>query len=160
MSTNNLLQLIQEPTHITLNNSSTLELITNSHGYIHSVGIGTPLGDPYHCLTFCKIKVQKLNKHCKRQIWKHDLGDYIGLNETLASALWETMDIFQEIEDAADYFKQLFLDTCTDFIPTKHIPVRPADEPWITNEVRHTFRKHNRAYKKWKRNPASANCDN
>ena len=36
----------------------------------------------------------------------------------------------------------------------------PRDEPWITNEVRHKFKKHNYPYKKWKRTPTGANFDN
>ena len=58
---NNLFQIIQEPTHVTGNIASTLDLIiTDSPGYIISSGVGCPLGDPYHCLVFCKIQVQRI----------------------------------------------------------------------------------------------------
>ena len=156
--TNNLFQIIQEPTHLTPHNISTLDLIlTDSPGYILDSGIGAPLGDPYHCLIFCRIRVQTPKQNCyKRDIWEYKHGNYEGLNESLSTAPWDAMDIYDEIDEAAHYFKSLFLQTCKDFIPTKRITVRPRDEHWITNDVRRSFRKRNRAHKRWKRNPSDA----
>ena len=67
------------------------------------------------------------------------------------------MDIFDDIDESADYFKTLLLQTCREFIPSKRITVRPREEAWITNDVRRNFRKRNHAHKRWKRNPSDAN---
>ena len=155
VESNNLFQVIQEPTHLSPDSISTLDLIlTDSPGYILDSGTGAPLGDPYHCLIYCKVSIFQPVKTCyTREIWKYLDGNYDGLIHTLSSAPWETMDIFDEIDEAADYFKSLFLQTCKDFIPTKKITIRPKDEPWVTNNVRRNFRKRHRAYKRWRRCP-------
>ncbi len=57
---NNLFQIISEPTHTTENKSTLLDLIiTDSPGYILDSGVGAPIGDPYHCCTYCKFQFQK-----------------------------------------------------------------------------------------------------
>jgi len=105
-------------------------------------------------LIFCNIRIQiKCQRAYPRVIWKYNLGDYLSLNEMLANAPWVTMDIFQDIDDAAGYFKSLFLDACKSFIPTKSVTIRPRDEPWMVNDVHRKIRRHTRAYKRWKINP-------
>ena len=158
---NNLFQLIQEPTHVTLQNQSLLDIIiTDSPGYTINSGVGPPLGDPYHCLIFCTVRIQKNKTLCyPRNIWMYKLGDYDSLDKSLKAAPWGTMDIFDDINDASNYFSELFLNTCREFIPTKNITVRPREEPWVTNEVRRNLRKRNRAHKRWKRNTSQENFD-
>ena len=57
--TNNLFQIIDEPTHITSTSSSLLDLIiTDSPGYILDSGVLAPIGDPYHSTVFCKFQIQ------------------------------------------------------------------------------------------------------
>ena len=47
---NILFQLIKDPTYLSPNYQSTLDLIiTDSPGYVIKSGIGCPLGDPCHC---------------------------------------------------------------------------------------------------------------
>ena len=159
VTSNNLFQVINEPTHITPNISSTLDLIiTDSPGYIVSSGVGTPIGDPYHCLIFCKIRCLKMQqKSYSRVIWKYNLGNYESLNDSLATAPWGPMEIFEDIDDAVSYFKQLFIETCKQFIPVKTVTIRPKDEPWITTMVRRYLRKRHRAFKKWKQHPSDLN---
>ena len=121
INTNNLFQLIDEPTHITATTTSTLDLIiTDSPGYITLSGTDKPIGDPYHCLIFCHVNIPKPQKHTySRMIWKYHLGNYENLNNQLNTAPWSTMDIFEDIDDAANYFKTIFLQLCKDNIPTK-----------------------------------------
>ena len=53
---NIMFQLINEPTHITPNLQTVLDLIiTASLGYILDSGVGHPIGDPYHCYVFSKL---------------------------------------------------------------------------------------------------------
>ncbi len=74
-----------------------------------------------------------------RLIWKYNLGEYENLNAQLEMALWDTMDIFDEIDDASEYFKTLFLQLCKEFIPTKLITVRLRDDPWTSaHDTEHT----------------------
>ncbi len=92
-----------------------------------------------------------------RLILKYNLGESNHLNAKLEMAPWDIMDIFDEIDDASEYFKTLFLQLSKDFIPSKFITVRPRDDPWMTNEVRRYIRSQHRAYKTWRRNQTAHN---
>ena len=68
-------------------------------------------------------------------VWKYNLADVNGLIYNLSNAPWYTMDVFDDINDAVDFFQSLFLKTCKEFIPNKFATIRPNDKPWITNHV-------------------------
>ena len=156
---NNIFQIIDEPTHIKDASPSLLDLIlTDSPGYIIDSGTLPPIGDPYHCCIFCRVQVQvKREAAYSRMVWKYNLADVNGLIYNLSNAPWYTMDVFDDINDAVDFFQSLFLKTCKEFIPNKFAIIRPNDKPWITNHVRQNFRKRDRAHKKFKQNPNAAN---
>ena len=136
-------------------------ILTDSPGYIFDSGISEPIGDPNHCCIYCKVKINLKKPHAyTRLIWKYHVGDFLGLNDCLLNAPWAPMDIFLDINDASDYFRTLFLDTCKEFIPTKKVTIRPKDKPWINNALRKLFRERNRAYKKWKKHSSDTNLEN
>ena len=71
---NNLFQIIDEITHLSDSEGTLLDLvITDSPAYNLDSGIDFPLGDPYHCLVYCKFQFNynKENTY-KRHIWNYD----------------------------------------------------------------------------------------
>ena len=97
------------------------------------------------------------DKAYSRLIWKYNLGNYKDLVKCLKEAPWCTLDIFDNIDDTVDYFHNLLLKTCYEFIPTKNVIIRPQDKPWMTNEVRKKFRIRNRAHRNFKHSPSQEN---
>ena len=149
---NILFQIIRDPTYITENYTSLLDLIiTDSPGYVLDSGVGNPIGDPHHCYVFCKLCIT----YCKdvkyhRGIWLYNNANIDDLNNALSLCPWDVLDIFDDIEDMADYFTSLFLETCKQFITFKDIIIRPQDKPWMTQVIRKKLRERNRLHKRWK----------
>ena len=53
---NILFQIIKDPTYVTNNYQSLLDLIiTDSPGYVLDSGVGNPIGDPCHCYIYCRL---------------------------------------------------------------------------------------------------------
>ena len=134
---NNLQQLIQEPTHITETSAYLLDIIiTDSPGYILDSGLWAPLGDPYHCVVFCKFQIQYSKEpNYKRNIWHYDRCDVNELKDAVKNAPWSVMDTYDNVNDAQQYFSALLKNICTEHIPHRSITVRPNDQPWMTEIV-------------------------
>ena len=159
VTSNNLFQIIDEFTHVTPHSSSLLDLIiTDAPGYVIDHGTKSPLGDPFHCRIYCKINIH-FNRETayKRKIWNYNLVDYNSFTTSLLTAPWSLLDIFDDLEDAVDYFHNLFLKIAEEHIPNKTVIIRPRDKPWFTSRVRCEFRKRDRAHSKYKKNPTIEN---
>jgi len=158
---NNLHQIIDDPTHITSTSSTLIDLIiTDAPGYIINSGTKAPLGDKHHCRIFCTVNIPIENERAyKRKIWNYERGNFEMLTQNLAQAPWGAMEIYDDVDDATDYFEKLFLTTAHDYIPSKLVTIRPRDKPWFTNDVRRAFRKRDRAHKTWKTNKTPANYE-
>ena len=90
-----------QPTHITANSSTLLDLIiTDSPAYIIDSGTWPPVGDHYHSAVFCKFQIQyQPNYKFTRDIWKYDLCNFDELNEALLNAPWDILDLCNNLND-------------------------------------------------------------
>ena len=161
VNANNLFQVIQETTHITPNNQSLIDLIiTDAPGYILDCGVNAPIGDPYHCRIHCKIKlhIQKEASY-QRVVWRYDSGDYNRLQDDICHAPWNTLDIFDDVDDAVDYFENILKASLNTCIPHKLVTIRPRDKPWFTSNVRKAFSKRDKLHRKWKQNQTAFNYE-
>ena len=152
LDNNILFQIIRDPTYITSNYQSLLDLIiTDSPGYVLDSGVGNPLGDPSHCYVYCKLSIQypKDIKY-ERETWQYKNADFAGLNVALMDCPWDVMDVFDDIDDATDYFTHLYLDTCKQYIPHKKVIVCPQDKPWMTKAIKRKLKERNKWHKRWK----------
>ena len=149
---NNLFQIIDEPTHITENSASLLDvIITDSPAYIIDSGTWPPLGDPFHCSIFCKFQLQfnREGKY-KRHIFNYDQCNYDLMNAAVSAAPWNVLDIFDNVNEAEEYFTGLLTSICQDHVPNREITVRPRDKPWMNKLVKKAIRKRDKAHKRWK----------
>ena len=154
INTCNLHQIIDEPTRITANSASLLDIIiTDSPGYIMDSGTLPPLSNLDHSCSYCKLKIRYLKETMyQRNIWDYKNADFDGLNEHLRNAPWDVgLDTFDDIDDSVGYFTTLLITTAKDYIPNKTVLIRPKDKPWVTNNIRKLFRKRDRCFKKFKR---------
>ena len=158
---NLLFQIVTEPTHYGPNLHSLLDLIiTDSPAYILDCGVGTPIGDPYHCYIFCKLSLRyNTDMKYQRTLWQYKEANIIELNNVLTLAPWDTMFVFDDINDITDYFTDLLLDECAKHIPKKTVTIKPSDKPWITAAIKHKLNVRNKFHKRWKRSKADADFD-
>jgi hypothetical protein len=156
VNTNDLHQLITEPTHIDWRGTANILdlLITDSPGYIlnQNQHLLPPIGSK-HQIVYAELRIQyNRDKVYTREIWDYSKGDYTGLLEELHNIPWDNAyRLHQDIDDIANYWQKTFMEACKTKIPNRTIKIRPRDKPWITHEVQLSIRKRNRQYKRFKR---------
>ena len=158
ISTNyNLHQLIMEPTSITENSATLIDLlITNNPHIIIYSGVCEPFLDVnirYHRPIVALLHSEKrTNLNLKRKIWLYDQGDYPKLRDKISSMPWDL--IFENqigIDNIVQTVTNILLEMAAKTIPNRIITVRNGDLPWITTELRKLMRKRDRLRKKAKK---------
>ena len=158
ISTNyNLHQLILEPTSITENSATLIDLlITNNPHIIIYSGVCEPFLDVnirYHRPIVALLHSEKrTNLNLKRKIWLYDQGDYPKLRDKISSMPWDL--IFENqigIDNIVQTVTNTLLEMAAETIPNRIITVRNGDLPWITTELRKLMRKRDRLRKKAKK---------
>ena len=147
-----MFQLIKDATYLSQNYQSLLDLIiTDSPGYVLDSGVGNPIGDPCHCYIFCKLHIAyPKDVKYQREIWQYKNADFAELNHVLSLCPWDVIEIYEDINDMVDYFTNLYLETCKQFINVKKVTICPQDKPWMTNVIKTQLRSRNRLHKRWK----------
>ena len=153
INANDLHQMIREPTFYTDHSANLLDiLITDSPGYLTNVSLMPPIGSGHEIIK-ADFKIQyKRDKAYLREIWDYKKGDFESLITELSDVPWRVgYELFEDIDDMAKYWQDLFLDLCKIKIPNRIIKVRPRDKPWMTHDVLVSIRRRNRFYTRFKR---------
>ena len=150
MACNNLFQVINEPTRITSEGATLLDLIiTNSPGYFVNSGTLSPPSNCDHLLIYARMNVSFVKlKSYTRHVWDLSRMDENVLQEALSNVNWN--DIFLNIDDIdhlyAEWFK-CFYQVLLKHVPHRTVTIRPRDKPWVNSEIRRAIRKRNRLLK-------------
>ena len=109
LESNNLNQLVDNPTRITQSGESILDLIkSDSPGFFVSSGTLSPPANCDHCIVYANFNCQKHKpKSFSREIWNFNDVDLDGLNSTLSSVDWNDVfdaalldiDVIYQLED-------------------------------------------------------------
>jgi hypothetical protein len=154
-----MVQLVNEPTHITDHSKSLIDLIiTDSPGYVSAIDLLPPLGSK-HVTLYLEFKIKySRDKNFKRHVWDYTKGDYDKLNKDITDYPWDDL-INQDcsMDTKAENWTASYLGLCRDNIPNRDIIVRPRDLPWFTHECKCLIRDRNRLYKKFRRRNTTAN---
>ena len=149
----NMAQLISEPTRVTGNSATCIDVIaTSCPDRVDIAGvIDTEISD--HFATFChaNFQIHKSTEY-EREVWLYDQADFDGLNVYLNNMQWEDLLINLDVNDMVSKWTELFLASARKFTPTKVIKVRPGEPQWLTTYIKRLIRKRNRLYKKAKKN--------
>ena len=146
-------QTVLEPTHISPEYANILDLlITDSPGYLTKQTLLPPLGSR-HQIVSAEFRIQyRRDKVYSREIWSYKHADFDGLLQELQNTPWRVgFELFDDIDDIADFWHKSFMESVRSKIPNRQIRVRPRDKPWITGEVKRYIRKRNRLFKRFKR---------
>jgi hypothetical protein len=149
-----LTQIITEPTHITENSQSLIDLflVSNKESVIKA-GAADPFLDQtvrYHCPIYSIFKFVKPKKlNFKRKIWKYNHGDYDLLRRKVNNINWHDI-INDDIDNYALNFSNTIIELTSKCVPNKTVTIKPDEPPWITNEIKKNIRARKRAYRKAK----------
>ena len=151
----NLHQLIVEPTHYTETSSSLIDvIIANSTRNVLAGEVCDPIIPDlvrYHLPIAVLLKFLKPKQSSfKRKIWKYAEGNYELYRQILAESDWEQI-LTGQPEYVTEQISNTILNAATDSIPNKYVTIRPADPPWMHNEIRKLIRQRKRLHKKAKR---------
>ena len=143
MTIKNLKQLIREPTRVTNDVATCLDLIlTPSEEIVSSVSVLPPICSDY-MVPCVKIKTNHKPKSTfKRTIFKYAKIDAIKFQELLQDIDLNRLVTENTVEKAAEFFSknaELFsenmLDAAKKCMPIKDITIRSNDSPWITDKI-------------------------
>ena len=157
MTNYGLTQLINEPTNFTEQSSSLIDIIMTSK--VNTIiasevcDLFLPSLERYHCpvaviLSFLKFKAQNY----KRRIWKYDEADYNKYRQTLIDADLHTLvtNSQEDVNTIAQRINSVIISAAEQSIPNKTVTIRPADQPWMHNEIRKLIRQRKRIHKQAK----------
>ena len=145
-STFNLSQLIKEPTRVTENSSSVIDLILVSHTEkISQSGVKScDISD--HNLIYCTRKI------CKGQIGKHNTvnlrctKNYSSNSfcERLKNAKWSDVLTCNDVNVAWSLFKSMFMNALDEVAPVKQVRLKLRSQPWLDSEILECIRDRDR----------------
>ena len=96
----------------------------------------------------------KATHNIKRTVYDYRNGDFEGLRG--ARKALNSCNLVQDSDDINldwTYWKDSFMSTVSDFIPSKKITGKKNKPPWITGEIIHALRKKEAACSKLKKSP-------
>ncbi|PJE77769.1 hypothetical protein CI610_03302 [invertebrate metagenome] len=144
----NLSSLISEPTRITPDSATSIDVIfTNNLNLIKNTHVSPPFcsdHSPVHAqISFTLFKQASY----KKPLLKYDEADFDSINNALLNIDWLNISSNQD----SNTFNSFILDSITEqvntFIPSKVITIRPNDKPWMNNIIRLKMRQRNRIHK-------------
>jgi hypothetical protein len=151
LSTNNLTQHIREPTRVTDENASILDLIiTNLPLLIRGGGVGGPVHENDHCTIFGVVNMKTARrKSFTREMWDFKNADFDKFREELGNVDWNECLSLGNINDICEKWTMMFLKIAEKVITKKTVKVRPSDKSWYNNYLRRLRRFKDRDHKMW-----------
>ncbi len=143
----NLFQLVNEPTRISENTASLLDLIiTDSPGYIDNVDLLPPIGDLDHSIVYGYLNfVVDRPANISRTVWHFNRADFDGLRSEFLQAPWATgLALYDDVNDVLGYYYQLINVGMEAYIPKRKFNRRKKDKPWMTGYIRYLLTVRNR----------------
>ena len=150
---NDLTQIIKEPTRITPNSSTLIDLIfVSSADTVLDSGVLDPVCSD-HCPVFVTLKepIKSKSTIYKRKVYDYNLAEIDDIANELNTFDWETIFSKDDINCVASDFTDVMIELCDKHIPNKIVTIRPQDAPWMNNLTRKLMRKRNRFHKIAKR---------
>ena len=151
-------QLINEPTHFFRNGCtpSCIDIIlTDQPNLVMSSGVRPSL-DPTvkHQMTFCKLNFKiPPPPNYQRQIWHFNRANMVSIKKAMSIFPWKTNLLrLQNPTDQVTLLNKTIINIMSNFVPNEFKTFRPSEPPWYNNKVKHSLKKHNRLFKKYKDN--------
>ena len=150
---NNLEELINEPTHIRDDGSqSCIDLVCTYQSYIFTDTGVLPSLDPH---SKHNIIHGSLNFHIpcpppyKRKVWEYKTAKSNMIRLELSNTNWYSLFLGLNASEMSLVFTDVLLNIFSKHISNKSITCNDKDAPWITPKVKSAIRRNSRVYRKW-----------
>lgn len=157
----NLQHIITEPTRITENSETCLDLIMTNHmSIINNSEILAPFHSD-HCTVSAEIAFKTYKSQAfKKSIWKFEEANSNKIEQQLNSTDWSFIQSYDNMNIITDKFEEILNKTAENYIPKITFTVRPNDKPWMTNTIRKNMRQRDRLYHKAKSSKSMTHWQN
>jgi hypothetical protein len=151
-SNNNLSQLVNEPTHLSANSSSCIDLIATSQPNLFAECNIQPSFIPacHHQVNLCKFLIDiPPPAPYRRRIWHYGRADTTSITRAISDYDWETNlhACSHDVDLQANLLTNILTNIFTNFIPFEDIIVKPKDPPWMLRHIKTFYNRYRRTYK-------------
>ena len=145
----NLKQLITDPTRITQNSRTLIDLFFTSKPELYVSGV-LPIGFPDHSAIFGIRKLHRIPLPPPRIVEARNYKYYDPalFCEDVNSIPWDILELDQTPNDAWQSFKDLFLTAADEYAPVVTRRVRGRSVPWLTPEIKDLMHQRDHQHKK------------
>ena len=152
IETNNLYQLINEPTNICGESMSCIDLIiTDQPSLFVESGVHPSLDD--HCqhqLIYGKLNLTiPAPPPYKKTMWDYAKADTQTIRDRINGIDWESRFMGFGPNEMSEVFTATIYSILSSNIPNKVVKCNDKDAPWVTAEVNTAIRRKHRVYKKF-----------
>jgi hypothetical protein len=148
-----LTQLIESPTRITDNSSTTIDLVlVSDRDRVTQSGV-IPCGFSDHHVVYCTRKLSRgqYSKHKVAQIRCMADYDINVFNEKLRSQDWFSVINHENVNIAWCTFRTFFLNVIDEVAPIKQVRLKQRSELWFSGEILNLIRQRDKALIKFKK---------
>lgn len=160
----NLDNVITEPTRITVNTSTLIDLVLVSDNIKVIESSVLPVDDEIsdHSATVAVIELpQKISCALTRNVWIYKDANFILFNNLIRDYPWNVvLTAASTLDESCELFTSKFLEFAKSSIPIKQVTIRKNDKPWFTSELRLEIRKRNRLHAVFRKNKSNSNLEN
>ena len=148
LESNNVAQLIAEPTRVTFNSSTMLDLvITNCPECLSASGTLSPPSNCDHSVIFASMNLfTHRSRSYKRHAWNFNDINITDLNWEL-SQLFSLCENSNDIDEMYSCWYSYLHSVIEKYIPLKMVTIRPNDKPWMDSKVHLAIRRQDRQLK-------------
>ena len=145
-------QLIEEPTHISGNSLSCIDLIiTDQLNLFVDSGVHSSLyAKSYHQIVFGVVNLSiPRPPPYKRTVWECDKANIDMINHDLSSINWYEMFVGLDVNQAVDSFSTFFLSVIASHVLNREITCCDRDAPSIIDVVKEAVKRKHRVYRRY-----------
>ena len=154
LESNDLTQLIDQPTNIEPSGVSCVDLIiTDQPSLFVDYGIHSSLDNfCHHQIIHGKVNVSVPSPPpYKRQVWDYSKANKEKIWNTLLNIDWSFKFLDLTVDEMTSVFTTSVMDIMLRYIPNKMIKCHDKDPPWITPEIKTAIKRKHRVYNKYVR---------
>ena len=154
IESNNLSQLIDEPTNIRTTGMSCIDLIiTDQPNLFVDFGVHSSLDDDcQHQIIHGKLNISvPIPPPYKRKVWYYAKAQKDKIKSAIANVDWPSMFSGLDVDKMTHLFTSKCVSIFSEFIPNKTITCDNRDPPWMTPSLKSVIKRKHRVYNKYVR---------
>ena len=152
IESNNLFQLIDQPTHIRGNSRSCIDLIiTDQPNLFVDNGVHPSLDKHcHHNIIFGKMNLSVPHAPLyKRKVWDYSKADKDAIRSSISSINWAAAFSSLDVDEITELFSKSLIDILSTHIPNKFITCNEKDPPCMTSQLKTAIKRKHRVYNKY-----------